>query len=128
MANEKNLKPILTEREAREKGQNGGKASVKSRRKKKQMSEMLKYILALDVTDEKVKKKMGEMGIEEEQMTYNALMCYAMVGAATKGNVKAAVFVRDTIGEKPKEKEDKNTKEKQVSAFMKRIFDNLDDD
>ena len=85
--------------EARENGSKGGKQSGKARRKKKQMKDMFEYLLGLDVTDAELKKKMSEMGIDDEQMTYNAMVCYSMIRAACAGNVKAATFIRDTTGQ-----------------------------
>ena len=99
--NAKNLTKIQrSPSEARENGAKGGIESGKARRKKKQMSKMFEYLLALDVTDEDLKKKMAEMGIEDEQMTYNAMVCYSMIRAACSGSVKAAEFIRDTTGQK----------------------------
>ena len=89
--------------EARENGSKGGKQSGKARRKKKQMKDMFEYLLGLDVTDAELKKKMSEMGIDDEQMTYNAMVCYSMIRAACAGNVKAATFIRDTTRQKPQE-------------------------
>ena len=65
--------------EARENGSKGGKQSGKARRKKKQMKDMFEYLLGLDVTDAELKKKMSEMGIDDGQMTYNAMVCYSML-------------------------------------------------
>lgn len=90
--------------EARENGAKGGKQSGKSRRKKKQMKDMFEYLLSLDVTDAELKKKMSEMGIDDEQMTYNAMVCYSMIQAACSGSVKAAEFIRDTTGQKPQDR------------------------
>ena len=90
--------------EARENGAKGGKQSGKSRRKKKQMKDMFEYLLSLDVTDAELKKKMSEMGIDDEQMTYNAMVCYSMIRAACSGSVKAAEFIRDTTGQKPQDR------------------------
>ena len=127
--NAKNLRKIeLSHDEATKNGSKGGKQSGKARRKKKQMKDMFEYLLGLDVTDDELKKKMSEMGIDDEQMTYNAMVCYSMIRAACAGSVKAATFIRDTTGQKPAEKEEKNTRERQVSSFMRRILDNIDDD
>ena len=67
------------------------------------MKDMFEYLLGLDVTDAELKKKMSEMGIDDEQMTYNAMVCYSMIRAACAGSVKAATFIRDTTGQKPQD-------------------------
>lgn len=83
MANEKNLKPIRSVSEAREKGKNGGIASGKARRKRKTLKEEL--IALLETGDNQVK------------------LSVALLTSALDGNVKAFEVIRDTIGEKPKE-------------------------
>ena len=103
--NNENLRKInLTHDEATRNGKKGGEASGKARRKKKQMKDMFEYILQLDVTDEKLRKQMEEMGIADEQMTINALTCYAMVRKAVEGDTKAAEFIATMTGQKPQEK------------------------
>lgn len=103
--NNENLRKInLTHDEATRNGKKGGEASGKARRKKKQMKDMFEYILQLDVTDEKLRKQMKEMGIADEQMTINALTCYAMVRKAVEGDTKAAEFIATMTGQKPQEK------------------------
>ena len=63
MANEKNLKPIRTEAEAREKGRNGGIASGKARREKKTTRKILADLLDSEIKDSpqfaKLASKMG---------------------------------------------------------------------
>lgn len=83
MANEKNLKPIRSASEAREKGKNGGIASGKARRNRKTLKEEL--IALLETGDTQVK------------------LSVALLTSALDGNVKAFEVIRDTIGEKPKE-------------------------
>nr|DAJ85376.1 MAG TPA: hypothetical protein [Caudoviricetes sp.] len=84
MANEKNLKPVRTKKEARERGKNGGKKSGEVRRARKTLKEEL---LALLETEE-----------------YNKKISLAMIHEAEMGNVKAFLAVRDTIEENPKDK------------------------
>lgn len=83
MANEQNLKRLSSE-EARELGRKGGKASVEARRKRKTLREEL---LALLETEDYQKK-----------------ISLAMLQEAKAGNTKAFEVIRDTIGEKPKDK------------------------
>lgn len=91
MANEENLNPIRTEKEARELGRKGGIASGEARRAKKTMKEMLDYLLDKEIENSKT----GEM------VTCREAMLSAMVKKAIKGDVKACQFVRDTSGEAP---------------------------
>ena len=84
MANEKNLKPVRTKKEARERGRKGGKKSGEVRAKRKTLKEELLLLL--------------------ETKNYNEKISLAMINEATKGNVKAFLAVRDTIEENPKDK------------------------
>lgn len=103
--NPENLKKMeRSSSEARENGKKGGEASGKARRKKRQMKDMLEYILQLDVKDSDLRAEMKNMGISDEQMTINALTCYAMVRKAVEGDTKAAEFIATMTGQKPQEK------------------------
>lgn len=84
MANESNLKPVRTKREARRRGKNGGKASGKSRQERKALKEELLLLLSKGNTQEKVS--------------------LALIKQAMNGNTKAYEIIRDTIGEKPSDK------------------------
>ena len=91
MANSDNLIPN-SERsptELREMAANGGKKSGEVRRNKKTMRDMLDYLLEKDITTKK-----GDIS------TLEAIMV-SMIAKASKGDVRAAEFIRDTIGQKP---------------------------
>lgn len=94
MSNKDNLK-VPTSTEAREYGRKGGIASGKKRREAKTMKAMLDYLL-----EKKISSKDGK-----KATTLEAMMS-AVVAKAIKGDVKAAQFVRDTIGEMPTVKQE----------------------
>lgn len=81
--------------ELREMTRKGGIASGKARRKKKEMREELIAILEEKITDSKGKKVKIQRSI-----------LLAQVKEALKGKTKAAEFIRDTIGEKPVDKQE----------------------
>lgn len=61
---------------------------------------------------------------EDEDKTYQDAMISAILAQAINGNVKAATFVRDTIGEKPVEKVENtiSSENKQaVDDFLKEV-------
>ena len=71
MANEQNLKPVRSKKEARERGKKGGIASVKARKKKKDLKERIE--IAFDIMtkkrvaeekDEIVKQVIAETGVD----------------------------------------------------------------
>jgi hypothetical protein len=100
-----NLKPVQTKKEARERGRRGGKASGEARRKKKSMREALQVIMSLDVQDKRARHKIKEMfGINDEDIDNQMLVLASTINQATKGNMQAITFIRDTLGEKPVEK------------------------
>lgn len=78
----------------------GGRASGVARRKRHTFRESLKAILQLDVSDPDVKHELLENGLDPTIL--NAISLGQAV-QAQKGNTDAARFVRDTIGEKPRE-------------------------
>ena len=74
MANEKNLKPIRTKSEAREKGKKGGVMSGQSRRRQKTYREMAKAMLSATITDKTMLKELKSFGIDESDIkTYTLL-------------------------------------------------------
>ena len=84
MANEQNLKPVSSKKEARERGRKGGLASVEARRKRKTLKEELLLMLSEGETQQSV--------------------TLALIEKAMSGDTKAFEVIRDTIGEKPIDK------------------------
>lgn len=112
MAKVENLKPVTqrSKAEAREISRKGGIKSGEARRAKKTMREMLKYLLEQDITN-----KAGE-----KKTTLEAVMV-AQLKQALKGDTKAATFIRDTIGEKPLDKQEITGKNGEPLA-VKKVF------
>lgn len=88
MANEKNLKPIRTKSEAREKGKKGGIKSGKVRAQRKTLKDELLALLEVKVENKTIQEKIS----------------FSLIQEALSGNVKAFETIRDTIGEKPQDK------------------------
>ena len=88
MPNAKNLKPNSerTPQERKELAQKAGKKSGEARREKRALKEELILLLSQGKTQEK--------------------MSLALIEEAIKGNVKAFEVIRDTIGEKPVNKQE----------------------
>ena len=109
MANEQNLKPVSSKKEARERGRKGGLASVEARRKRKSLKEELLLML------------------EDEELQQSVAI--ALIKQAQNGNVKAFGMLRDTIGEAPIEKIQTTQTVVDMSAFStEEIKAMLDDD
>ncbi len=84
MANESNLKPVKTKKEARERGRAGGIASGKARKERKTLKEELLLLLSEGDTQKKIS--------------------VAVLQKALDGDIQAFNTIRDTIGEKPTDK------------------------
>ena len=94
MANSGNLKPMnkRTKSEQREIAKKGGIKSGESRRERKRLRELLE--LCLQLNDE-------ETGFKNDYA-----MTVALIKKAVKGDVSAYLAIRDTLGEKPVEKQE----------------------
>lgn len=108
MANEKNLKPLgdgsRTKSEERKIQSDGGKKSGESRRRKRSMKAAVKMVMDMAVSNEEIADKLIRCGFQEEDITNQIAIIVAMVNQAAAGNVKAAAFLRDTMGESPTER------------------------
>ena len=102
MANEQNLKPPTTE-EARERGKKGGIASGKSRKRMKTFKEAI-----LNTTSEDELEKMIER-IKDNVMK--------------KGDIQSAIFLRDTIGQKPTDKTENVNTTLSYEEYIKKVED-----
>ena len=106
MANEENLIPVteLTESEARELSKRGGIASGVARRKKKAMRDTINLALGLrsELTDAEIERYM-RVGFADEDIDNQAKIIMGIMKLAAEGDIRAAEFIRDTAGEKPKD-------------------------
>ena len=73
----------------------GGFASGEAKRKRKTIREELEFLLAKQLKNNK-----------GEDISTREAISTAMIGQAIKGNVKAFIAIRDTIGEKPTDKQE----------------------
>ena len=98
----KNLKPLpFNERDDfKEISSKGGKASVKSKKEFRHAKELLTNILSQDLSPEECEKILGYN--PKDKNAYNVMLLKAHQ-VATKGNIKAMEFIRDTAGDKPTE-------------------------
>jgi len=91
----------LSQEERTECARKAGKASADVRRKHKAFRDVFRDILSLDVTDEKIAETLESLGLDPTFA--NAIGLQAILKAANFGDIEAARFTRDTIGEKPTE-------------------------
>ena len=81
----------------------GGVASGEARRRKKAMRDTAKMMMDMTIPDSltQLKAKLKAMGVDEEDITYQAAVMVGVINQAIKGNTRAASFLRDTMGENP---------------------------
>ena len=101
-------KPFQPGEEAREKGRRGGKKSAEARRAKKALREDLIDLL-------QVRSK----SLEGKEHTQQECIAASLVKEARNGNVRAFEVIRDTIGEKPRDKYE-------IAAAVEAHFEALD--
>lgn len=113
MPNPENLKTKdnyitnMTTEQRRESGRKGGIKSGESRRRKRQMRELLEILM--DVPIKKGKKaeieKIKNLAIVNDlNLTTEQAILLAMINRAMNGDVNAFTAIRDTLGEKPTDK------------------------
>ena len=100
----KNLIPMneRTKEEQREIARKGGRESGKVRRRKRTMKDAAQLILQLPVSAEQV--ALLQKYVAESDCTNLMLIIAKAVQMAADGNLKAAEFIRDTLGENPQYK------------------------
>lgn len=113
-----NLKPIQSTEEARERGRNGGYKSGKVRRDKRKLKNVLEVLLSMEATDDMKNKVLSIMPeMELDDITFKDLAAISLIGQAVKGNTKAFEVMRDTLGEKPKDKVEVTDKTERTSKI-----------
>ena len=108
MANEQNLKPVRTKREARERGRNGGKASGAVRRRKADFRRTLNMLLTAEIDSEEWKPVLEALGVE---CTLESALNMAMIKEGLSGNVKAYEAIAKYAGQSDKSDEDIRNRE-----------------
>ena len=82
----------------------GGIASGKARREKKALRETLEELLAMPIKTGKkddLEKIKCIANVKGKNITMQETIMLAMLNKAAKGDVRAAEYIRDTIGQKP---------------------------
>lgn len=112
MANEKNLIPqahVLTVEEL----SRGGVNSARARKKRKAFKQVFNELLAGELTPElaeALNEKSTALGIDTAGFTVAEYIGLAQVVKAVSGDTKAFEVIRDTVGEKPADKQELDIK------------------
>lgn len=102
MPNERNLIPVRSTEEARERGRNGGRASGEARRRKKSLREAAELYLSLPVSDKRAWNKLTKDGVAPEDVDNQMAIIAGLSIKAAKGDAKAAKVLFDLIGDQSK--------------------------
>ena len=103
MANEHNLKPVRSKREARERGRNGGIKSGATRRRKAALRDTMNRLLTMQVEVDGLSDILRSDGGES---TYEEVIAMAMIQQASLGDVRAYQAIMKTVGQTDKSEAD----------------------
>lgn len=120
MANEKNLKPVRSKREARERGKKGGIKSGETRRRKAAMRDTMHRLLTMQAEVEGLSDILRTDGGES---TYEEIIAMAMIQQASLGNVKAYQAIMKTVGQTEKSEADLEEQKSKVELNRARKED-----
>jgi len=87
-----------TPEERHENAVKAGKASGAARQKRRLMRDVLSNILTVEVSEPEIREELEKAGLPA---THESAICFAAIRRAARGDIEAARFVRDTLGEKP---------------------------
>ena len=119
--NEKNLKPIRTESEAREKGRNGGIASGKARREKKTIQRILADLLDSEIKDSpQFAKLASKMGVESDKSVKDIFTMVCLLNSVKSGNLGDLERLSKLLGE------DKQNENADVLSKLDRVIGEVD--
>jgi hypothetical protein len=110
--NDQNLKRFTSSNEARENGRKGGIKSGISRRKTASIREAMKMIMS-----ERTRVDIEGVNVDDATFAYAIALVQAL--KAVEGDTGAAVYCRDTMGEKPSDKVDLGAREDSVEVNIK---------
>lgn len=119
MANVQNLRPG-EHKLSKEEASKGGKNSVASRRRKKSIMECTKMILDNGILPPKAKAQLEKIGVDPDEITYNAAVAMSMINKALQGDVQAAKLIAewDTAGQASKQDDEQPDP---LSAALERL-------
>jgi hypothetical protein len=102
-------------------GKKGGPASGAARRRAKTIRETLKLFLATELDEGEAKERLVALGFDPTMLNQMGL---ATLQKAMTGDIEAARFVRDSVGEKPREGLDVGIEDKPIASMdMSKLSD-----
>lgn len=124
-----NLTPInerTTPEQRKENASKGGKACAAAKRQKKEMKEMIQDIFEIGIKKGKVVEEIKSLeDAKGKNLTVGQALVLAQVKKAMTGDTRAMEFLRDTMGEKPTNKQEITAKV--IESPLQGILDQLKD-
>lgn len=109
-----NLSPITertTPEQRREIASKGGKAKAEAQRQRKEMKDMIQDIFSIGIKKGKVYEDIKSLeDAKGKNLTVGQALILAQVKKAMTGDTRAMEFLRDTMGEKPTNKQEVTAK------------------
>lgn len=97
---QKDLKPVRTKEEAKERGRNGGIKSGEVRRAKKTMRETAKALMSMEVVGDNNKRNLEAFGIQKGDQNYQtAVVVRLMQKALVEGDTSAIRLIGELTGD-----------------------------
>ena len=113
MANEQKLIPSRYKLSVEEQSR-GGKRSAEARKRRKKLKQVLEELLDRPMTEQQIEALDTDGSITEfakrQGVTPNDVMAIVMMLKAMKGDTKAFEVIRNTVGEKPADKQELDIK------------------
>lgn len=120
--NEKNLKPIRTKSEAREKGRKGGIASGKARREKQKTQQILADLVSIKNKDLDMFKKLAtKLGLDGDISIHEVFTLTCLLNSVKSGNLGDLERLSKLLGE------DKENADASVMAKLDEVIGKVDD-
>ena len=111
LANLTNINDRLTPEQRKANASKAGKASAEANRQRKEMKEMIQDIFAVGIKKGKVYEGIKSLDdAKGKNLTVGQALILAQVKKAMTGDTRAMEFLRDTMGEKPTNKQEVTAK------------------
>ena len=125
-----NLRPInenITPEQRKEIASKAGKASAEKKRQRKEMREMIQDIFEIGIKKGKVVEDIKSLDdARGKNLTVGQALVLAQVKKAMSGDTRALEFLRDTMGEKPTNKQEITAKviESPLNSILEQLKEN----
>jgi hypothetical protein len=106
-----------TPEQRREIARKAGIASGQERQRRRRMRDTIGEWMTAGVTADDLLAVMDGAGVDKANQTYQTAIALAALSKAARGDIEAARFVRDTLGEKPTESYNLAVSDKPIKAL-----------